>query len=125
MCKLARWIRCLFQMTLSISPDMALKCVVNASSIANRSSTVQVWIFCKLATLCHVLLTVSLQRYPKDELAWLATSAFNHAVDLYCADDKELSRSWAENALNLAMAIGQNTGLHAALQAKLLRLQAS
>lgn len=71
------------------------------------------------------LADVSLKRYPKDELAWLATSAFNHAVDLYCADDKELSRSWAENALNLAMAIGQNTGLHAALQAKLLRLQAS
>lgn len=63
--------------------------------------------------------------YPKDELAWLATTAFNHAVDLFCAHDNVGSRPWAEHALGLAMAAGEDTGLHTALHAKWLRMQAA
>ncbi|KAL1305107.1 hypothetical protein AAFC00_002037 [Neodothiora populina] len=105
--KLSRWIRCLFQMTLEINPKMALKCLENARAIAGQANTAEV-----------------VNGYPKDEVAWLATSAFNHSVDLFCAHEKDKSRTWAENALSLAMIAGNDRSLHAALQDKWLRMQA-
>lgn len=64
------------------------------------------------------------QQYPADELAWLATSAFNHAVDMFCANDRDGARLWVEHALNLAMATeGGDRELHEALQGKWLRMQ--
>lgn len=40
--KLARWIRCLFQMTLNIDPTMSLKCLDNALAIVTRMRSAQV-----------------------------------------------------------------------------------
>jgi hypothetical protein len=41
-------------------------------------------------------------RYPPVELEWLATTAFNHAVDYYLQDNDELCKRWAEQAFTIA-----------------------
>jgi hypothetical protein len=41
-------------------------------------------------------------RYPPTELEWLATSAFNHAVDYYLQDNDKDCKRWAEQAFVLA-----------------------
>ncbi|KAF9893723.1 hypothetical protein FE257_009892 [Aspergillus nanangensis] len=41
-------------------------------------------------------------RYPDDEIQWLATVAFNRAVDFYLASADEECRVWAEKAIVLA-----------------------
>lgn len=58
-----------------------------------------------------------------DELEWLATTSFNHAVDLHCASDDTGSRQWAEKAIALAMAAGPKSGLHGVLQEKWLQMR--
>ena len=40
--KLARWVRCLFQMTMTIDPTMSLKCLENARVIAARAREIGV-----------------------------------------------------------------------------------
>ncbi|EAW14087.1 uncharacterized protein ACLA_071200 [Aspergillus clavatus NRRL 1] len=40
--------------------------------------------------------------YPREELDWLATTAFNRAVDFYLASADEDCRRWAESAFALA-----------------------
>ncbi|KAE8352675.1 meiosis protein SPO22/ZIP4 like-domain-containing protein [Aspergillus coremiiformis] len=41
-------------------------------------------------------------RYPGEEIQWMATVAFNRAVDLYLMSDNEGCRRWAEKAIQLA-----------------------
>ncbi|KAL1606688.1 sporulation-specific protein 22 [Paraconiothyrium brasiliense] len=43
-----------------------------------------------------------LNHYPATELEWLATTAFNHAVDYYVQEKDEKCKLWAEKALTLA-----------------------
>lgn len=103
--KLSRWIRCVFQMTLAAAPEVSLQCIEQARSIARKS---------RVGQLADV--------YPPDELEWLATTAFNHAVDLYCASDDEACKTWAEKALNLAMEANDGRHLYETLQGKWLLL---
>lgn len=58
-----------------------------------------------------------------DELEWLATTSYNHAVDLHCASDDAGSQQWGEKALALAMAVGPKSGLHELLQTKWLQMR--
>lgn len=104
--KLARWIRCVFRMTLSLHPEISLRCLDNAKKLAETFASAP---------------NVKAQ-YPQDELEWLASTAFNHAVDLYCASDEEGCRTWAEKALNLAMASPSRSGVHAAMQGSWMKL---
>ncbi len=48
--------------------------------------------------------------YPPEELEWLATTAFNRAVDFYCASDDDGCKRWAEKALTLAGLLDQSAG---------------
>jgi hypothetical protein len=48
--------------------------------------------------------------YPSDELKWLATMAFNRAVDLYLASADEDCRKWGEIAFTLADLIKDDGG---------------
>lgn len=41
-------------------------------------------------------------RYPGTELEWIATSAFNRAIDYYVGDDDAKCKVWAEKAMTLA-----------------------
>ncbi|KAI4770821.1 hypothetical protein E4T52_14181 [Aureobasidium sp. EXF-3400] len=117
--RLARWIRCLFQMTLTSDPIIALRCLDQASAIASKAATRQIP-----------------EAYPPEELDWLASTAFNHAVDLWFAgieagegqgEDNEQARTWAEKALMLAGSVGGVgvgvQGLHKVLQDKWMRLK--
>lgn len=60
---------------------------------------------------------------PAEELEWLATTAFNHAVDCYTARQDERSRQWASKALNLAHYCDDHGGLEGLLHEKLLSLR--
>ncbi|KAK5241548.1 sporulation-specific protein 22, partial [Cryomyces antarcticus] len=60
--------------------------------------------------------------YPTEELEWLAATAFNRGVDLYCASDNAGCKLWAEKSLAVA-AVAEDGGLlHRTLQAKYSRL---
>ncbi|KAI5270015.1 hypothetical protein E4T47_06531 [Aureobasidium subglaciale] len=107
--RLARWIRCLFQMCLSSNPALSLRCLDQAASIATKAS-------------------VALEKYPQVEIEWLATTAFNHAVDLWFGNEDEGEKeagSWAQKALMLAGGIGGVGvgGLHKVLQDKWMKLK--
>ncbi|KAH0365376.1 SPO22-domain-containing protein, partial [Aureobasidium melanogenum] len=117
--RLAPWIRCLFQMTLTSDPIISLRCLDQASAIASKAATRQIP-----------------EAYPPEELEWLASAAFNHAVDLWFAgfeegegqgDDNEQARVWAEKALMLAGSVGGVgagvQGLHKVLQDKWMKLK--
>jgi hypothetical protein len=44
----------------------------------------------------------TVSRYPSDEIQWMATVAFNRAVDFYIASEEGDCRRWAEKAIELA-----------------------
>ncbi|PNS16870.1 hypothetical protein CAC42_4834 [Sphaceloma murrayae] len=104
--KLSRWLRCVFKMTVDTTPETALKIVEQATGIASRRTLMQ-----------------PSQRYPATELEWLASTAFNTAVDRYCASDYGGCRTLAEAALNLAQAASESPGLYAQMQGLWRRLQ--
>jgi hypothetical protein len=86
---IARWLRCLFQVSLLPSSTLALECIAHATSLAASPP-------------------VSLagesggDAFPQIELEWLAASTFNHAIDFYSAGDDENFTLWATSALQLA-----------------------
>ena len=61
-------------------------------------------------------------RYPEEELEWVATTAFNQAVDFYCTSQDASCRQWAEKAVSLADLNDDNGRLHRLLQEKFLGL---
>ncbi|KAI4281274.1 MAG: hypothetical protein L6R38_003832 [Xanthoria sp. 2 TBL-2021] len=60
--------------------------------------------------------------YPVEELEWVATTAFNRAVDFYCTSQDAICRRWAEKAMSLADLSDDDGQLHRLLQAKYLGL---
>ena len=62
------------------------------------------------------------QSYPPEEMEWLATTAFNRAVDFYCASQDAECRRWAEKALRLGRAVPDGGRLGELLQEKFLGL---
>ena len=40
--------------------------------------------------------------YPAEELEYLATTAYNQAIDFHCEQEKEKSQTWAEMAMSVA-----------------------
>jgi hypothetical protein len=116
--RLARWIRCMFQMTLLSDPNLALRCLDQAHAIASKAQSSS---------------RELPEPYPQDELEWLATVAFNHAVDLWFASVDEgksgegTAGIWGEKALMLAGVAGGDggeLGLHTSLQSKWMKLRA-
>lgn len=60
--------------------------------------------------------------YPEEELEWLATTAFNRAVDFYLESADRESRQWAEKALDLATVM-RDGGLKRVLRSKAEELE--
>lgn len=81
---LARWLRCLFQLSLPFDDTLSLHCLDTAVKVAQQHHSGRG------------------SAYPTEELEWLATTSFNRAVDFYCAGDDGSCRIWAEKALGLA-----------------------
>lgn len=40
--------------------------------------------------------------FPEDELDWMVTTTFNHALDIVAREDREMGQLWALKALDLA-----------------------
>ncbi|KAG9248179.1 meiosis protein SPO22/ZIP4 like-domain-containing protein [Calycina marina] len=102
--KLAKYMRCLFQVALSQNYDVAESLLDNILSQAEESAETG-------------------QPYPSEELEWIVTRAFNHAVDLYCASKDQECLSWAQRALGIAQYYPDNGGLKRLLENRLAGLQ--
>ncbi|KAF1951086.1 SPO22-domain-containing protein [Byssothecium circinans] len=110
--KLSRWIRCLYQLSITFDEKISLKCVEQAIDIAaaRRGDSA---LFTPPPSSSPIM-TDDLERffandeekepdhYPTTELEWLATTTFNHAVDYYVQENDAKCKEWAEKALALA-----------------------
>ncbi|KFY45185.1 hypothetical protein V494_01110 [Pseudogymnoascus sp. VKM F-4513 (FW-928)] len=103
--KLSRYMRCLFRLGL-LSGDGPL-----AESLLDQVS--------ELASSAEN----SEMPYPSEELEYVATTAFNRAVDYYCTGDDDACRRWAGKAVEVARFCADGGGLRGLLQEKLVGLQ--
>ncbi|KFY01778.1 hypothetical protein V490_00767 [Pseudogymnoascus sp. VKM F-3557] len=103
--KLSRYMRCLFRLGLS-SGDGSL-----AESLLDQVS--------ELASSAENNETP----YPLEELEYVATNAFNRAVDYYCTGEDDACRRWAGKAVGVAGFCADGGGLRSLLQEKLVGLQ--
>ena len=71
------------------------------------------------------MLRQSKQSWPGEEVEWLATTAYNHALDCYGAllDDK--AREWASKAVALAHYCNDGGTLTGMMHAKLAEMNLS
>jgi len=97
MSMLARWLRCVFRMTLTTDPETSLGVLDQVVAVYN-------------------------DRYPQDELDWLACTAFNQCVDRHLASDKEGAQIWGDKALNLARS--SSAALYQQMQGQFMRMKA-
>lgn len=96
--KLARWLRFTFSVGLNDADGgISVKLVEQAAALARRGTEMRN------------------DPYPEDELQWLATTAFNKAVDLLAAENRQAADQWMEAALELARYAADNGTLHAQL----------
>ncbi|GAB7322157.1 hypothetical protein MBLNU13_g03171t2 [Cladosporium sp. NU13] len=96
--KLARWLRFTFSVGLSDSDGgISVKLVEQAAAMARRWTEMRN------------------DPYPEDELQWLATMAFNKAVDLLAIENRQAADQWMEAALELARYAADNGSLHTQL----------
>ncbi|KAE8452848.1 hypothetical protein EG329_013120 [Mollisiaceae sp. DMI_Dod_QoI] len=102
--KLAKYMRCLFQIAISNNQVIAEQLLDQIHNHAEEAAE-------------------SEQPYPSEELEWIATKAFNHAIDLYCAGADEGCRDWAGRALNIAHYCTDGGSLEKLLQSKLVGLK--
>ncbi|KAF4551924.1 Meiosis protein SPO22/ZIP4-like protein [Elsinoe fawcettii] len=109
MVKLAKWLRCVFRMTVGTDEGMALRVVEQVGRIVGSTGARRGGEGGDRGDKGEK------GRYPPDELEWLACTAFNVGVDRYCAQDEEGCRVWAEAALNLAQRGGEG-GVYARMQ---------
>ena len=97
--KLAKYTRCLFQVALSDSPNTAAQLLGQICNLAREAEQTE-------------------QPYPAEELEWVATRAFNHAVDLYISHSDEGCKDWAGGAMNIAHFCADGGTLERLLQSK-------
>ncbi|KAK0663176.1 hypothetical protein DIS24_g1486 [Lasiodiplodia hormozganensis] len=115
---LSRWIRCLFKLSIDNSnalddPDaIPLQCIEQATNVISSSLS------------SSIAGAVQRERgkgvdendgggshcYPQIEAEWLASTAFNRAIDFFCAGNDARCKVWAEKAMGLARVAEQRTG---------------
>ena len=61
--------------------------------------------------------------YPSEELEWLATTAFNRAVDFYSSSQDADCKRWAEIAIGIANFVGDEGALRELFQTKYMGLR--
>jgi hypothetical protein len=61
--------------------------------------------------------------YPGEELEWMATTAFNRAVDYYCLQDDAACKLWATKAMEIASFCPDKGALRHQLERNLLALK--
>lgn len=96
--KLARWLRLTFSIGIEHGDTgMVIRLVEQAASLARRG------------------MEGRKDPYPEDELQWLATVAFNKALDLLAVGDAGAAEQWIEASLELARYAADTGTLHAHL----------
>lgn len=126
--KLAKYTRCLFQATLPLDDTLAMKLLQEACGKARELHEVSF----HFDALDHYYVDDQLvanhysryqsdARWPEEELEWMAATAFNHAIDLYGAYERDRAKEWASSALNLAHYCPDG-GFERMLQDKFIRL---
>ena len=99
--KAARWLRLSFHIHLTEgSSDFALKYLDQAAGIAKEGYNGTADLF------------------PQTELQWLATTAFNKAVDLLSSGLEDVSERWTTAALELSRYAADDGALHSNLTSK-------
>ncbi|EQL38157.1 hypothetical protein BDFG_00534 [Blastomyces dermatitidis ATCC 26199] len=99
--KLSRWIRCLFQLALDSNAEMAEDILDQAYALARECHS-QHQQYQQGEQKKPQGPEASSSCYPEEELEWLATTAFNRAIDFYTKPDDVSCRRWAQKALDLA-----------------------
>ncbi|CAJ2511271.1 Uu.00g068960.m01.CDS01 [Anthostomella pinea] len=102
--KLAKYMRCLLKVTLPLEPNLPLKVIEETCDIVKESAGKR-------------------ESFPSFELEWLATTAFNHGVDLYGINEDELSQKWVAHAFTLAHHHQDGGDLQRQLQEAYTKLQ--
>ncbi|KAL1892941.1 sporulation-specific protein 22 [Ceratocystis pirilliformis] len=102
--KLAKYMRCLFQVVLPYSEDLALQTLNNVLTIAKEGPA--------KSTI-----------FPPDELEWITIMAFNHATDLWSSGNDEAAKTWFEKALSLGHYREDDGVFEAHLQERFMKLQ--
>lgn len=59
--------------------------------------------------------------WPTEEVEWIASTAYNHSIDLWCHDQAEECRWWAEKAISLAHYSNDGGQLEAMLQERYIK----
>ncbi|KAF3046826.1 hypothetical protein E8E11_007311 [Didymella keratinophila] len=138
--RLSRWLRCLFNLTLPLDEKISLKCLDQVTQIAAKkqgrthrantpmaimatpppSSPVKVEDDVDSA---DEELIKQPDHYPKTELEWMATSAFNRAIDHYVGDNDANCKLWAEKAMTVAQWLEDGGQLRDILMEKYAALQ--
>lgn len=62
-------------------------------------------------------------RYPKIELAWLATTTYNRAVDYYVQENDAKAKEWAEKSFMIAQWLEDKGALRDLLMEKFSTLE--
>lgn len=104
--RISRWLRCLFQLALESDVQIAEEVLEHAYALARDLPQK------KTSPKCPN------SGYPQEEIEWLATTAFNRAIDFYLASNDVASKRWCEKALDIARLLGDNGSLHTVLQEK-------
>ncbi|KAL8629964.1 hypothetical protein Q9189_004340 [Teloschistes chrysophthalmus] len=104
--------------------EMAENLVNQVMSIARNTKAV-----CSRPSLLHIdrrltkyNLKQPMDTYPTEELEWVATTAFNRAVEFYSTSQDKICRRWAEKAISLAELNDDGGLLHQLLQRKYMDL---
>ncbi|KAF3008729.1 hypothetical protein E8E13_009809 [Curvularia kusanoi] len=137
--KLSRWLRCLFNLTLSLDESISLKCLDQVTQIAAKKHGYPRRAGSPLPSLAtpppssplklgQGTTSANLESkqsdcYPATELEWMATSAFNRAVDYFVSDDDAKCKLWAEKAMTVAQWLEDDGQLRDLLMGKFSALQ--
>ncbi|KAI3394550.1 hypothetical protein diail_2541 [Diaporthe ilicicola] len=97
--KLAKYTRCLFQVVVSRNDELAGRLLEEA---------------CKMSSEAHGTPAA----WPSEEIEWIASAAYNHAVDSWQRDERESCIWWAQKAMSIAHFCGDGGQLEETLQGK-------
>ncbi|KAK7977888.1 hypothetical protein PG996_003939 [Apiospora saccharicola] len=81
--KLAKYMRCLVQVTLPSKSEMSANVVEDVCRYVKEAASTKT-------------------PFPPLELEWMAATCFNHGLDLYGSNDDETSQKWLDFAMSLA-----------------------
>ncbi|KAF2848838.1 SPO22-domain-containing protein [Plenodomus tracheiphilus IPT5] len=139
MTKLSRWIRCLFSLSLDHDETISIRCIQQVTQMAATRQgilhrrTANPVLTTPPPSSSPVTVTDDLEsadddfkesdRYPKIELAWLATTTYNRAVDYYVQENDVKAKEWAEKSFMIAQWLEDDGALRDLLMGKFSMLK--